>query len=58
MAEFYRRIGQYGSAYFYYDLVRRRYPNTKYAPLAEERWASLREWLERNGEAVPTPVNK
>jgi outer membrane protein assembly factor BamD (BamD/ComL family) len=57
-AEFYRRIGQYGSAYFYYDLVRRRYPNTRYAPLAEERWASLREWLEKNGEAVSTPLNK
>lgn len=53
MAEFYRRTGQYGSAYFYYELVRRRYPQTKYAKLSEERWADLRAWLERNGEAVP-----
>jgi outer membrane protein assembly factor BamD (BamD/ComL family) len=48
MAEFYRRRGHPGSAYFYYELVRRRYPNTKYARLAEERWNSLREKLEKN----------
>lgn len=57
MAEFYRRVGQYASAYFYYDLVRRRYPKTKYASMAEERWANLREWLERKGEAVPSEGN-
>ena len=48
MAEFYRRTGHPGSAYFYYELVRRRYPNTKYARLAEERWNSLRSKLEKD----------
>ncbi len=65
MAEFYRRTGHPGSAYFYYELVRRRYPNTKYARLAEERWNSLRSDLENNngsswwavplGPATPAP---
>src|SRR5262249_35483348 len=31
MAEFYRRTGHPGSAYFYYELVKRRYPNTEFA---------------------------
>ena len=31
IGEFYRRTGHPGSAYFYYELVRRRYPNTDYA---------------------------
>jgi outer membrane protein assembly factor BamD (BamD/ComL family) len=45
-AEFYRRTGHPGSAYFYYELVRRRYPGTKYAKLAEERWNELRAEVE------------
>jgi outer membrane protein assembly factor BamD (BamD/ComL family) len=69
MAEFWRRTGHPGSAYFYYELVRRRYPNTRYARLAEERWNSLRAELEKNqggsswwswgtplGPAAPTPA--
>jgi outer membrane protein assembly factor BamD (BamD/ComL family) len=54
MAEFYRRIGQYASAYWYYELVRRRYPHTRYAEMAQERWEDLRVWLEKNGHVVPT----
>jgi outer membrane protein assembly factor BamD (BamD/ComL family) len=42
IAEFYRRTGHPGSAYFYYELVRRRYPNTDYAPKATERMNDLR----------------
>src|SRR5262249_43367177 len=53
IAEFYRHTGHPGSAYFYYELVRRRYPNTKYARLAEERWNSLRAELEKDQEKVP-----
>ena len=34
IAEFYRRSGHPGSAYFYYELVIRRYPNTEYAEKA------------------------
>jgi outer membrane protein assembly factor BamD (BamD/ComL family) len=41
-AEFYRRTGHPGSAYFYYEIVRRRYPGTKLADLATERMHELR----------------
>jgi outer membrane protein assembly factor BamD (BamD/ComL family) len=57
MAEFYRSIGHPGSAYFYYELVRRRYPGTKYARLAEERWNELRAKIEseQGSQAKPAP---
>jgi outer membrane protein assembly factor BamD (BamD/ComL family) len=71
MAEFWRRTGHPGSAYFYYKLVERRYPNTKYARMAMERWNSLREELEKEqnnpswwnwaasplGAVAPTPMS-
>jgi outer membrane protein assembly factor BamD (BamD/ComL family) len=47
MAEFYRRTGHPGSAYFYYELVQRRYKDTKYAKMAKERWEELRGELEK-----------
>ena len=56
MAEFYRRTGHPASAYFYYEMVRRRYPNTKSARLAEERWNELREELQKDMNANPAPV--
>lgn len=36
-ARYYERTGHPGSAVFYYELVRRRYPGTRYADLATER---------------------
>lgn len=57
MAEFYRRTGHPGSAYFYYQLVRNRYPETRFARMAEERWAELREDLERSGTPTDQWVN-
>jgi outer membrane protein assembly factor BamD (BamD/ComL family) len=45
-AEFYRRTGHPGSAYFYYEIVRRRYPGTKFYDLATERMHGLRAKLE------------
>jgi hypothetical protein len=36
-ARYYERTGHAGSAVFYYELVRRRYPGTRYADLATER---------------------
>ncbi|MCI0377057.1 MAG: outer membrane protein assembly factor BamD [Gemmataceae bacterium] len=42
IAEFYKRTGHPGSAYFYYELVRRRYPNTDYADMASTRMGELR----------------
>ena len=41
IAEFYRRTGHPGSAYFYYELVERRYPRTTYADKAGERKREL-----------------
>lgn len=42
-AEFYRRTGHPGAAYFYYGVVRRRYPNTPYFEKATERMHELRK---------------
>jgi outer membrane protein assembly factor BamD (BamD/ComL family) len=36
-AEYYRRSGKYGSAFFYYELVKRRYPGTRWSDLAGVR---------------------
>jgi TolA-binding protein len=49
MAEFYRRTGHPGSAYFYYEIVRRRYPRSDYARLATERQAEIHGELEKKG---------
>jgi hypothetical protein len=65
IAEFYRRTGHPGSAYFYYELVRRRYPGSKQADKATKRMAELKDRVEReqNGEAsswswFPNPFAK
>jgi outer membrane protein assembly factor BamD (BamD/ComL family) len=56
MAEFYRRTGHPESAYFYYEIVRRRYPGTKFFDLATEHMHELRAEAEQNGDHnVPTP---
>jgi outer membrane protein assembly factor BamD (BamD/ComL family) len=47
-AEFYRRTKHPCSAYFCYDIVRRRYPGTKYFDLATARMNELRGKLEKN----------
>ncbi len=49
VAEFYKRTGHPGSAYFYYEIVRRRYPGSDYARLAGDRQLELRGVLEKNG---------
>ena len=48
-AEFYRRTGHPGSAYFYYEIVRRRYPGSKFADLATERMNEIRRQVEETG---------
>lgn len=55
IGEFYRRTGHPGSAYFYYELVRRRYPNTEYAKKADEKMRDLRGLAERDTTTVTTP---
>jgi outer membrane protein assembly factor BamD (BamD/ComL family) len=54
IAEFYERTKHPGSAYFYYELVRRRYPGTEQAKIATQRMAYLKERAEReqNGEST------
>ncbi len=42
VAQFYERVGRPASAYFYYELVRRRYHGSEYARKAEERMARLK----------------
>jgi outer membrane protein assembly factor BamD (BamD/ComL family) len=59
IAEFYRRTGHPGSAYWYYEVVRRRYPGTKYADLAGQRMIDLRGKLEKEQSKLPAvaPAN-
>lgn len=44
-AQFFEQTRHPGSAYFYYEIVRRRYPGTKYSDLATER---MNELLRKN----------
>jgi RNA polymerase sigma factor (sigma-70 family) len=41
VAEFYRRTNHPGSAFFYYEIVRRRYPGTEYAEKASKQLETL-----------------
>ncbi|QVL32760.1 hypothetical protein KIH39_02235 [Telmatocola sphagniphila] len=45
-AEFYQRTGHPGAAYFYYELVIRRYPGTDYATRASAKKAELEKEIE------------
>jgi outer membrane protein assembly factor BamD (BamD/ComL family) len=47
IAEFYQRTGHPGSAYFYFELVCRRYPGTDYASKALQRKNELKSKAER-----------
>jgi outer membrane protein assembly factor BamD (BamD/ComL family) len=58
VAEFYRRTGHPQSAYFYYEIVRRRYPGTKFFDLATERMHELRAAAEKEAASIaPPPVS-
>jgi outer membrane protein assembly factor BamD (BamD/ComL family) len=60
VAAFYDRTGHPGSAYFCYELVRRRYPNTEYAKKADARMNQLKTKVEeeqRNVKIEPNPPN-
>jgi WD40 repeat protein len=47
LAEFYRRTGHSGSAYFYYELLLRRHRDSPYAKQATQRMRDLQRALER-----------
>jgi outer membrane protein assembly factor BamD (BamD/ComL family) len=55
-AQFYERIGHPEPAYFYYEMVRRRYPGTKYAELATKRKGELEEQARKDGKPLPAPM--
>lgn len=59
IAEFYRRTGHPGSAYFCYEIVRRRYPGTPFFDKATKRMFELRAKLEKKQKEqlldVPPP---
>ncbi|HKI31724.1 MAG TPA: tetratricopeptide repeat protein [Gemmataceae bacterium] len=55
-ADFFRRTGRPESAFFLFEIVRRRYPGTKYADLATEQMHKLREKVEKeNGTKLAVP---
>jgi outer membrane protein assembly factor BamD (BamD/ComL family) len=54
IGEFYKRTGHPGSAYFYYEIVRRRYPGTKFADLATDRMNELRAEAAQSRIAPPS----
>jgi hypothetical protein len=53
MAEFYRRTGHPEAAYFYFEIVRRRYPGTKYAEHAALEMEGLRGKVDKQGARQP-----
>lgn len=56
VAEFYQRTGHPGSAYFYYELVIRRYPGTTYADKAQQRKGELKAKVDKEQKStVETP---
>jgi outer membrane protein assembly factor BamD (BamD/ComL family) len=64
IAEFYQRTGHAGSAYFYYELVCRRYAGSEYATKAAQRKLEIRAKFDRErrnpDDLLPTernPVN-
>src|SRR5262249_13011110 len=58
MGDFYRRTKKPCSAWFYYDLVCRRYPQTQAAKEAQVKLAELRDKAVREGKPVPTPGSR
>ncbi|MBI2809129.1 MAG: tetratricopeptide repeat protein [Planctomycetes bacterium] len=56
IAEFYQRTGHPGSAYFYFELVCRRYPGTRFAEDAAKRKDQLRARAEREHREVGGPA--
>jgi outer membrane protein assembly factor BamD (BamD/ComL family) len=56
IAQFYERTGHPGSAYFYYELVCRRYPNSDYATKASERKVALKSKADRDQQTDREPL--
>jgi outer membrane protein assembly factor BamD (BamD/ComL family) len=55
-AEFYLRTSRPESAFFLFEIVRRRYPGTKYADMATDQMHQIRTKVEKeNGTKLPMP---
>lgn len=57
MAEWYRRTKHAGPAYFYYDMVERRYPGSLYAMKAAERKSELKAKVEEEQQKAREAAN-
>jgi outer membrane protein assembly factor BamD (BamD/ComL family) len=55
IGEYYRRSGHAPSAYFYYAIVRRRYPGTKFADLATQRMHDIHDTVEKQQSESGAP---
>jgi outer membrane protein assembly factor BamD (BamD/ComL family) len=55
IGEFYRKKGKAPSAYFYYEIVRRRYPGTRFADLATERMHEIHDEVEKEHTESDAP---
>jgi TolA-binding protein len=53
MAEYWRRTSHPASAWWYYKLILRRYPNTPQAEQSKKRMEELRVKLEKQGKPIP-----
>jgi outer membrane protein assembly factor BamD (BamD/ComL family) len=53
IGEFYEHTGHPAPAYFYYEMVRRRYPNTKYGELAAQRSAEVKLKMDKDQGGPP-----
>ncbi len=56
LAEFYRQGGQPGSAYFYYELLLRRHPDSPRADHAADILRALRRQLEKAADELNAPM--
>jgi hypothetical protein len=55
IAEFYHRTGHPGAAYFYFELVRRRYPGTSYSTQAAQKMNEIKGQVDHERSKSPTP---
>ncbi len=58
MAEFWKRTGHIGSAYFYFEMVQRRYPNTKFAAMAKDQVELLKAKAAKDKNVITPPPAK
>jgi outer membrane protein assembly factor BamD (BamD/ComL family) len=58
MAEFWKRTGHIGAAYFYFEMVQRRYPTTPFAEKARKQSEELKEKAAKDNTVLMSPPPK